>query len=207
MTRLLLATRNRGKVAELRRLLSDLPGLTGLLTPDDVDGLPEVIEDGSTFEHNACKKARELAAASGLACLSDDSGLQVDALGGRPGVYSARFAGPNARDADNNQKLLEALREVPDAERCARFVAVLAYAEPSGALFAEPHTERGICEGRILRLPRGDHGFGYDPLFQPQGLDCSMAELPAAEKNRISHRAQASARMRAYLERHLVAQG
>jgi XTP/dITP diphosphohydrolase len=204
MTRLLLSTRNRGKVRELAQLLADLPALE-LLCLDDVPGAPEVIEDGSTFEHNACKKAIEIARFTSMLVLSDDSGLEVDALGGLPGVHSARYAGPGASDADNSQKLVAELarRGVPMERRTARYRVVLALAEPSGPLAAAPHLAEGACEGRIRLQPSGEHGFGYDPYFEPVGYDCTMAELPPAEKNRISHRAQAVEKMRRFLARYL----
>jgi XTP/dITP diphosphohydrolase len=198
MTKLLVATTNRGKLAEFRRLLADVPGLE-VLSFDDVPKLPEVVEDGDTFEHNACKKALEVAKATRLLVLSDDSGLEVDALGGRPGVYSARYAGPHAEDADNNQKLMHELRDVPDAQRTARYRVVLALADLDGALGSTPHVEHGVCEGRILREPRGQGGFGYDPYFEPLGMTRTMAELTHDEKNRISHRAVAAAKMRRFL--------
>jgi XTP/dITP diphosphohydrolase len=201
-TRLLLATRNRGKVAEFRALLGAVPGLE-LVGLDDVPPLPEVLEDGDSFEANAVKKALSIARDAGLPVLADDSGLEVDALGGAPGVFSARFAGPGATDADNNRKLLDLLQDVPRARRTARFRCVLALAEPAdfppGAALVR--LERGVCEGRILSAPAGSHGFGYDPVFLPDGHARSMAELSAREKNRISHRALAAARMREFLLR------
>lgn len=207
MTKLLLATRNRGKVREFGQLFSGIAGLQ-LLSLDDVADVPEVIEDGTTFEHNARKKALEVARATGMLVLSDDSGLEVDALGGRPGVFSARYAGPGATDDDNNQKLIAELEAsgVPDERRTARYRVVLALAEPQGPLAAAPHLEQGTCEGRILRAPRGEHGFGYDPYFEPQGAVRSMAELAPEEKNRISHRAQAAAAMRRFLASYLQQQ-
>ncbi|MDD9935788.1 MAG: RdgB/HAM1 family non-canonical purine NTP pyrophosphatase [Myxococcales bacterium] len=198
MPKLLLATGNPGKIREFKQLFGDLPDLE-ILTADDVGGLPEVIEDGDTFEHNACKKAREIAAAKGMRVLSDDSGLEVDALGGRPGVRSARYAGVHCDDEDNNALLVKELREVPETERTARYRVVLALAEPEGPLQQQPHTEDGVCEGHIELTPRGDNGFGYDPYFRPEGHDCRMAELSPEEKNRISHRAVAARKMRDYL--------
>jgi XTP/dITP diphosphohydrolase len=202
--KLLLATRNRGKVREFAQLLSGLPELE-LVTLDDVAGAPEVIEDGETFEHNARKKAVEIARATSMLVLSDDSGLEVDALGGRPGVHSARYAGAGASDAENNAKLVAELTRLalPPAQRTARYRVVLALAAPSGPLVAAPHLEEGTCEGRIRLQPRGEHGFGYDPYFEPAGCDRTMAELAPEQKNRISHRAQAAAKMRQFLERYL----
>ncbi len=198
----LLATRNRGKVREFRQLVADLSGVT-LLTPDDVPGLPEVVEDGTTFEANACKKALEIARASGMMALADDSGLEVDALGGRPGVYSARYAGEHANDSDNNQKLVAELRALAlPIERCtARYRVVLALAAPTGPLAQTPHLEHGRCEGRIRLEPSGAGGFGYDPYFEVDGYGRTMAELAPDEKNRISHRGRAMAGMRTYLQR------
>ncbi len=196
-TRLLLATRNRGKVSEFRALLAAVPDIE-LLGLDDVPPLPEVVEDGDTFEANAVKKALSVAAGSGLLAMADDSGLEVDALDGAPGVYSARFAGQGATDSDNYRKLLEMLKDVSEARRAARFRCVLALAcpavsSPSGAEVVR--LEHGVCEGRILFDPRGSHGFGYDPVFLPEGHERGMAELSAEEKNRISHRARAAAQM------------
>lgn len=190
MTRpLVFATRNPGKLVELRRLL---PGLDVL----DVDeaarrigrAIPEVEEDADTFAGNAIKKAREVAAATGLPALADDSGLEVDALGGAPGVWSARYAGPGADAAANNAKLLAALAGIPAAQRTARFRAVLALADVAGALGDAVITADGVCEGAILDAPRGTGGFGYDPLFWLPARGVSMAELAPAEKSQISHR-------------------
>ncbi|MBV9848091.1 MAG: RdgB/HAM1 family non-canonical purine NTP pyrophosphatase [Armatimonadetes bacterium] len=188
--RLLLATSNPGKVVELRALLSghsDLAGVT-LLTPLDLGRpLPEVAEIGTTFAENARIKALALANASGLIALADDSGLCVDALGGDPGVRSARWAGPT--DADRAAALLERLRGVPASERMARFVCAACAAAPGGAL-AEAE---GVCEGMITEAPRGRAGFGYDPVFLLPAFGRTMAELSPDEKNRISHRARAIA--------------
>ena len=199
---LLLATRNRGKIREFGRLFSDLPELR-LLTLDDVRELPEVVEDGETFEHNARKKALEIARVTSMVVLSDDSGLEVDALGGHPGVRSARYAGDNASDADNNRKLVAELRNVPVVVRTARYRVVLALADPNGPLGATVHLEEGACEGRIRLDPCGEHGFGYDPYFEPTGYTCTMAELAHAEKDLISHRAVAARKMRGFLESYL----
>jgi XTP/dITP diphosphohydrolase len=198
----LLATRNRGKIREFRQICADLPGLR-LLSPDDVPGLPEVVEDGTTFEANASKKAREIARASGHYALADDSGLEVDVLGGRPGVYSARYAGDHASDEDNNQRLIAELRALalPIERRTARYRVVLALVAPERPFFIGPHLERGSCEGRIRLEPSGEGGFGYDPYFEVEGYGRTMAELAADEKNRISHRGQAMRGMRAFLQR------
>jgi XTP/dITP diphosphohydrolase len=201
-TNLVLATKNPGKVREFRALLWDLPRLR-VQALDELGKLPDVIEDGKTFEENAIKKAREIAAATGMLVLADDSGLEVDALGGKPGVYSARYAGRHGNDEANNDKLLADMSHVPDGERRARFRVVLVLADPNGPLGEDVHIEEGVCEGEILRGRRGTDGFGYDSLFKPEGYDLSMAELPPEEKNAISHRASAAAKMRAFLGEYL----
>jgi XTP/dITP diphosphohydrolase len=184
VTELVFATRNRGKLRELEALVAPL-GYAVRSLADVTDA--EVVEDAPTFVGNAEKKARAALAASGLPAIGDDSGLEVDALGGAPGVLSARWAGAAHDDGANNRKLLEALAGVPATARTARFRCVLVYLEPDGGrLVAE-----GACEGRILEAPRGAGGFGYDPLFEVAGQGRSMAELSLEEKNRISHRAQA----------------
>jgi len=183
--KLLFATRNRGKLSELRKLVASLP--VEVLSLDDAT-VPEVDEDQPTFAGNAEKKARAAHSTTGLATLADDSGLEVDALGGAPGVYSARYAGTPCDDARNNAKLLAALRDVPSPRRTARFRCVATFVDPkSGVELARS----GACEGEILAAPRGDLGFGYDPLFLVPALGRTMAELPIDEKNRLSHRAAA----------------
>jgi XTP/dITP diphosphohydrolase len=180
---LLIATKNMHKLQEIRSIL-DISGLD-LRGMDDMPGLPDVEEDGQTFEANAGKKARELAEHTGLWAMADDSGLEVDALGGAPGVYSARYAGEPVDYRRNNEKLL---RELAIARnRTARFRCVIALAEPRG----EIRTVEGRCEGRIASEARGDRGFGYDPLFVPDGYEVTFAEMPAEVKNRISHRGAA----------------
>jgi XTP/dITP diphosphohydrolase len=202
--RLLIATSNPGKQRELRQLFGDLPGLE-LFVPADVGGLPEVVEDGDTFEHNARKKALEIAADKHMAVISDDSGLEVDALGGRPSVRSARYAGEHASDDDNNAKLIAELSAVAPEQRTARYRVVLAFVDPGAG--AEPfvHVEHASCEGRMRDEARGSGGFGYDPYFEPLGYPCTMAELSAEEKNRISHRALAARALRGFLTRYLAA--
>jgi XTP/dITP diphosphohydrolase len=180
---LLIATRNAHKMEEIRAILT-LPGID-ILAADAVPGLPDVVEDGDTFEANATKKAVELAAASGMITMADDSGLEVDVLDKAPGVYSARYAGEPSDDAANMRKLLSALEGVTD--RTARFRCAIALATPDGV----SRTVEGRCEGRIALAPRGEHGFGYDPLFVPDGFDQTFAELDAAAKHRISHRGAA----------------
>ena len=194
--KLLVATRNRHKLDEIRQILA-LPGMT-LLAADEVPGLPEdVVEDAETFEGNALKKARELCRASGLWTLADDSGLEVDALSGAPGVRSARFAAdsgltdsPDANDNTdvwNNMVLLQRMTTVPLAERTARYRCVLVTALDGVAM----HTSEGTVEGVILDAPRGTGGFGYDPLFYVPELDRTMAEIDLETKLSISHRGRA----------------
>jgi len=189
---LVMATRNPGKVRELRDLLDDL-GVT-LLSLADFPELPEIVEAGATFAENAAAKALEVARGTGRPALADDSGLVVDALGGRPGVFSARYAqdvtAPRPpTDADNWQKLLQEMRDVPWEARGARFVCEIALARPDGRLFRV----QGECAGRIAFAPRGNQGFGYDPVFWVPEYNATMAELGPAVKNRISHRARALA--------------
>jgi XTP/dITP diphosphohydrolase len=202
-THLVLATKNPGKVREFRALFWDLPRLR-VHALDELGKLPDVLEDGKTFEENAIKKAREIAAATGMLALADDSGLEVDALGGKPGVYSARYAGRQGNDEANNDKLLADMSHVLDGERRARYRVVLVLADPTGPLGDSVHIESGVCEGEILRARRGSEGFGYDPLFRPEGHTESMAELAPDEKNSISHRAMASTKMRAFLGEYLA---
>lgn len=180
---LVLATKNGGKSSEIKRVLKDFPILVKDL--NDFGPLPEPVEDGITFEENAYKKAGLTAKVLGLPALADDSGLEVTALGGAPGVYSARYAGPNATDAENNAKLLDALRTVSD--RKARFCCVLSLAVPAGPAL----TYEGFCEGLILDSPRGKNGFGYDPLFFYPPLGKTFAEMSPEEKLGVSHRGRA----------------
>ncbi len=194
MRKLLLATRNPGKVREYRELLQGLPVE---LTWPEAEGITlEPEEAGATFAENAILKARAYAAASGLLTWADDSGLEVDALGGEPGVRSSRYAGPGASDADRYRLLLRKMAGVPWERRTARFRCVIAIADPAGAL----HTAEGTCEGIIAFAPRGANGFGYDPVFYLPDRDCTMAELSPAEKNQISHRARAARAARRILE-------
>jgi len=190
--RIVLATRNQGKVKEFNKLFAAL-GWEAVSLGEYPDA-PEVIEDGETFEANAVKKAVTIANALQMTAVADDSGLEVDALGGRPGVYSARYAGEHATDEENWRKLLEELKEVPMAKRTARFRCTLAFVEPGG----EPIVATGSCEGIILHEPSGTGGFGYDPVFYLPERMCTMAQLSPEEKNQISHRAVA---MRKLLER------
>lgn len=193
MKQLLVATRNRGKIKEIKAILNGL--VEEVLCAADLPDLAETVEDGVTFAENALKKAREACQATGLAVLADDSGLVVDGLDGRPGVFSARFAGPDANDEANNSKLLQELFGFSQAKRSAAFVCSMAYVSPEGVeqLF------EGRVGGTIIDQPRGKHGFGYDPLFLVNGYQQTMAELPMEEKNRISHRGQALQAFKAFL--------
>ncbi|WP_440996396.1 RdgB/HAM1 family non-canonical purine NTP pyrophosphatase [Arhodomonas sp. SL1] len=192
--RMVLASNNEGKAREIEALLAPL-GVS--LTAQSFYYVPPVEETGLTFVENAILKARNASHHTSLPAIADDSGLEVDALGGAPGIYSARFAGPEASDAANNEYLLDELWEFPDTERSARFqcvVVFLRHAEDPTPLICQ-----GSWEGRILREPRGENGFGYDPLFYVPELGCTAAELGAATKNRYSHRARALERLREQL--------
>ncbi len=193
--KIVLATGNRGKLQELSTLLAD-SGVT--ILPQSDFGVPEADETGLSFVENAILKARNAAAHTGLPAIADDSGLEVDALNGAPGIYSARYAGPGAGAEANITKLLGAMQGIADVDRGARFRCVMVYlrhADDPSPVIAE-----GTWEGRILREPRGDQGFGYDPVFFVPTHGCSAAELDRAEKNRISHRGQALRALRARLE-------
>jgi XTP/dITP diphosphohydrolase len=189
-TTLVVASNNRAKILEFRSLLADLP-LEVLGLADVLSDRLTIVEDGKTFEENALKKALRGAEAVVMLTLADDSGLEVDALGGRPGVRSARFAHDRATDAENNAALLAALTEIEEEQRTARFRCVLALIDPFAPSDAPPIVVEGTCEGSIAREPRGAGGFGYDPLFVVSGKNRTMAELDDAEKNALSHRARA----------------
>lgn len=202
--RFVVATHNRKKLEELSRILSalDIEAVTG----DQVGvALSEPDETGETFEENARIKAESACRETGLPAVADDSGLAVDALNGAPGVYSARYAGAGASDADRNAKLLDALKDIPDEQRNAKFVSVICCAFPDGGIV----TARGECPGRIAHAPRGEDGFGYDPLFVVggglPGAGKTFAELTGEEKDAVSHRGNAlrmfSARLREKLNR------
>ena len=193
MKELVVATGNRGKLLEIGELLRDR--VERLLSPADFAAFPVVVEDGVTFAENAVKKALAAAEATGRPVLADDSGLVVDALGGRPGVYSARFAGEDAGDGDNNARLLEELAEVPQEQRTAAFHCVIALCYPDGTC----RTFDGELRGLILATPRGSGGFGYDPLFLVPEFGQTLAELPMTIKNRISHRGKALAALKEFL--------
>jgi XTP/dITP diphosphohydrolase len=206
MRPLVFATRNVGKVHELRILL-------GGLNRDIIDiaeaeariarTIPETVEDAPTFAGNAAKKAREVAAATGWPALADDSGLEVDALGGAPGVFSARYAGNHGDDQGNNRKLLAALHGITDDKRSAQFHCVLAFADPAGMLGADVLEAEGVVRGAILDAGRGTGGFGYDPLFLCPELGMTFAESDRDAKSQVSHRGRAMAalegRLRVYL--------
>ena len=183
---LLIATGNKGKVAELRSLLAGLP--VRLRNLAEFPSAREVEETGRTFADNAALKAGGYAGQTGLWTLADDSGLEVDALGGAPGVFSARYGGAGATDAARVERLLAALSGAGAGERGARFVCVVAIADPRGRIM---NLSTGTCEGRIARAPRGTRGFGYDPVFLPNGYEQTFGELPAEIKQEISHRALA----------------
>jgi XTP/dITP diphosphohydrolase len=191
--RLVVATQNAGKIRELRQLLAGLP--VTLVSAEEAK-LPDVEETGSTFEANALLKARSAAERTGCAALGEDSGIEVDALGGEPGIYSSRFAGPDANDEDRNRLLMERLSGTPETERTCRYRSAVALVLPDGREWVC----EGRCEGRIGVEPRGENGFGYDPIFYLPDRGRTMAELPPEEKNAISHRGRALAAMRALLE-------
>jgi XTP/dITP diphosphohydrolase len=195
-----LATRNRHKGAELAELLADLP--FRIRTMDEFPDVPDVVEDGETCEANAVKKARAVSDATGLLAVADDTGLEVDALGGRPGVYAARYAGMQATYEDNWKKLLREMTGVPRDRRTAHFVTVAAVASPSDVVAVTT----GRLDGLIAEEPAGERGFGYDPVFYVPELGKTLAELSGEEKNRISHRAKAFAQVRDLLQNMLRSQ-
>jgi XTP/dITP diphosphohydrolase len=195
MEKVILASRNKGKIKEIGDILGRYD--MTVVSRDDA-GLPidEVEETGETFEENSYIKAKAILDVAGMPTVADDSGLMVDALGGAPGVYSARYAGEDCTYEDNNRKLLSALAGVPDEKRSARFVSVITMLWPDGRKIVA----RGECEGRILTETRGEGGFGYDPLFVPEGYDISFGEMSPEEKNKISHRAKALMKLESILE-------
>ena len=183
---IVLASGNAGKIREIGEMLADLDYR---IVPQTEFGVPDADETGPNFVENAILKARNASRHTGLPAIADDSGLEVDALGGAPGVQSARYAGADTTDAANVEKLLTALRDVPDAERTARFRCVMVYLrKPDDPM---PVIAQGTWEGSIARAPRGSNGFGYDPVFIVPDHRCTSAELPPHEKNRLSHRGQA----------------
>ena len=189
--KLIVATKNKGKLAEIKAILS---GVT-VLGQDEAGVDAAVEETGTTFAENALLKARAIAALTDGAVLADDSGLEVDALDGAPGIYSARYAGEDATDADRMQKLLRELDGIPDEQRTARFVCVMALVLPDGSA----HTFCGTCEGRIAHAPRGENGFGYDPVFALPDGGRTLAEIGETEKNQISHRFRALCQVAEFL--------
>lgn len=193
MKELLVATGNKGKLLEIRQLLASYVDQVYCLA--DFPDLPEIVEDGLTFEENAYKKAISAARATGIPAIADDSGLVVNVLGGRPGVYSARYAGVGASDAENNRKILQDLTEFSGQERAAFFSCAVVLCFPDGIC----RTFCGTLHGMLLASPRGTEGFGYDPLFLVPEYGKTLAELDLATKNKISHRGQAMEELRKFL--------
>jgi XTP/dITP diphosphohydrolase len=194
--RIALATRNPHKLRELGRICADWPVEWVSVENHDPSAFPDVEETGDGYLDNAALKARAVAAALGLPALADDSGIEVDALGGRPGPRSARYAGESATDEQNLVALIQAIRGIPAGGRTARYHCVAALAQPDGELI---HVD-GVCEGTLRTDRSGDRGFGYDPIFVPIGWDRTMAELTDEEKDRISHRGRAFRALRELLE-------
>lgn len=199
-SKILIATSNQGKAREISRALKGLP--LQILSLKDFTSLHTVDERGETYEENAIAKAVGYADQTGLYALADDSGLEVDALDGYPGFLSARYGGAGLSDPERNHKLLRSLAHVEELKRAARFVSIAVLAKPSRDTSTPVNVlsiERGVCEGSISFTPRGDHGFGYDPIFIPSGYNESFGELPDSIKDQISHRAQSMLHMRAFL--------
>ena len=190
---LLIGTKCAAKLREIKEILGEVP--CELLSPEEVGPLPEVAEDGATFEDNACKKACELARHFNMAVLADDSGIEVDALGGRPGVLSRRYGGDDATDAENNLKLLAELEGVAEEKRTARYRCVVALATPRGLQL----TADGSCNGRIATEPAGANGFGYDPLFYYESYGATFGLIDPILKNQVSHRAEAVRKLKELL--------
>ncbi len=197
MLDIIIASQNEGKIREIKEILCS-PGIR-LLTYKNFGAWPDVEEVGETFLENALLKAGALVDTFDTAAVADDSGLEVDALAGKPGVLSARYAGPQATDSLNNKKLLEALEGVPEDERTARFRCVAVYLELGGFSLSV----QGVLEGRIATEPKGTGGFGYDPIFVPEGKSRTVGEMSLAEKNQVSHRAQAFRKLRVALQERL----
>ena len=198
---IVLATRNKKKVEEIKRIVKDMP--ISVYSLDDFPDCPEVVEDGKTFEENAVKKARAVSSHTNMPALADDSGLEVYALDGEPGVLSARYAGENADDRKNTEKLLNEMRSVPDGKRGARFACCIALAFPAGDLAlrdGKAETFTGYSEGSIGREPKGSNGFGYDPVFYPAGCKRTFAEMDDEEKDSLSHRGAALKKLHEYLK-------
>lgn len=191
--KILLATKNKGKIREMNAMFGDLP--VEFVGVDFLKEVPEVVEDGNTFHENALKKAMTFFNVSSMPVLAEDSGLEVDALGGAPGIYSARFAGDGATDQDNIKKLLEMMKDLPKQQRAARFISVLCF-----VMDGKPHFFEGEVRGFITDTPSGSSGFGYDPVFVPEGYDKTFAELGSEIKNTISHRAKAINKFKDFLK-------
>jgi XTP/dITP diphosphohydrolase len=199
---IVIASKNDGKIREVKRILEDMP--VGWITWHDLKEWPELVEDGETFLDNALIKASKLSGATGYAALADDSGLEVAALGGAPGVYSARYGGEEGNDALNVHRLLGELVNVPPPQRTARFVCCVVLYFPGGKCI----DAAGTCSGTIAPEPRGSAGFGYDPVFIPDGYDRTFAELPPGEKDSLSHRGRALLALRAaVMERAMLEHG
>ncbi len=196
--KIVIATSNRDKVTEIQHVLHDLP--ITILSINDLGNMPEVVEDQPSLRGNALKKAKEISKQFDLPVVSDDTGLEVDALDGAPGVYSSRFAGANATYEDNVTKLLQQLANVPPALRTARFRTVIAFGENGNF-----HTVEGVCEGEILRERRGNNGFGYDSVFFIPEYKKTLAEMSLEQKNKISHRAKALLNLKDMLKNKLGA--
>ncbi|MFD2133787.1 XTP/dITP diphosphatase [Pseudogracilibacillus auburnensis] len=194
MNEIIIATKNRGKAKEYNQLFNEY-GITVKSLLDLSEEIPDVEETGDTFKENARLKAEQISRLLEIPVLADDSGLVIDALDGRPGVYSARYAGEPTDDKKNYEKVLNELTEVPSQSRTARFVCVLALAIPQG----ETVFKEGFCEGIIAESPVGGNGFGYDPIFIPEGFEKTMAQLEDEEKNKISHRYHALMKMKTWL--------
>lgn len=197
---IILASRNKKKIKELKKIIeegivSQEERTVNILTPDDFPQCEEVEEDGETFEANAIKKAVYVSKCSGLTAIADDSGIVVDALDGAPGVYSARYAGEDPDDMANNRKLLDEMKDVPEEKRTARFACCIALASGD-----EVKTFMGHVEGKIGRENRGENGFGYDPLFFPEGHDRTFAEMTADKKHSMSHRGRALRKLQKHLK-------
>ncbi len=191
---IVLATKNRKKIREIKKIISFLETPARIFTLDDFPAVEDVVEDGNTFEANAVKKAVQISRSTGMTAVADDSGLEVDALGGAPGVFSARYAGENADDRANLEKLLREMKDVPSGRRGARFVCCIAIASDE-----KSRTFMGYVEGTIGTEPRGENGFGYDPVFFPKGHDRTFAEMSDTEKNAMSHRARALQELQKYI--------
>ena len=196
---LLLATHNENKKKELKTLIGDVRKVKVLILDDLETEVPTVVEDGKTFRQNAVKKALTLSRFFDGLVLADDSGLEIEALGGKPGVRSARFARIKATDKENNEKVLKLLGSIPEKNRSAQFVCHLALASKGHLL----ESFEALAQGSILDVPRGKNGFGYDPLFLPKGKDKTFAEMLAEDKNKISHRARALKKMKTAIRKHL----